>query len=404
MKILKVLTIVLAVFLSLLFSVNKISAQSACSSTTDCQNLINTLQGKISDLKGQENTLSNQIAVMNSQIQLTQARIDATQAQIISLEEDISSTADKIGSLNNTFANLSRVFYNRIRKSYEVASQNPLQSLLASGTISNFVKREEYLQIAEANDRQMAFDTVQAKNDYINQKQILETKKAEVVALQTQLQSYTDQLSSQKSSKQTLLSETQGSEANYQNLLSQAKAQIAAFAGYVTSQGGLTLINADSSWPSDYYSQRDVRWGNVNIGGYYSSPSNVTTIGESGCLISSVAMVLSKRGNSQTRLTIGTNGSYFFDANFGWGPLEGLGFNTPVRSTDTSIIDSSLAQGKWVIVGLSYTDNVYSNPFHFVVITSKNGGDYNLYDPWRGPNVSLNSNYPSDYITEIITY
>ncbi|MCL4353067.1 hypothetical protein M1615_01180 [Patescibacteria group bacterium] len=370
-------------------------------SVADCPNF---LQNKVNDLNSQANTLSSQIAVMDSQINLTQARIYATKQQIATLAKDINTASKKIDGLNGYLDNLTKVLINRIIATYEAANIQPIQILLTSGSASDFLSRLSYLQIAQAHDKKLIYDTQQAKDDYANQKQIFQDKKKQVEALRAQLESYTKELAQEKQSKKDLLTQTQGSEANYQNLLAQAKAQLAAFSNFVTSQGGVTLITADPSWPSNYYSQLDKRWGNVAIAGYYSSPNDVTSIGASGCLITSVAMVSSKRGNAITPLAIGTNGSYFFDADFRWSSpgLESFGLS-PTFSSDTSIIDTNLSQGKWVIVGISsYPGSHY--PFHFVVITSKNGSDYNLFDPWKGPNVSFNSNYGSDYITEIITY
>ncbi len=371
---------------------------------TSCSDCVNYLNGQISEKQGQEKTLSSQIAIMDSQINLTEARIEATQEQITSLTLDIDTASKKISSLETSLTGLVNVLANRIVATYEVGTIQPLQILLTSGSAADFFTRLNYLKIAQAHDKELIYNTEQAKVDYSNQKNILEDEKKKVVALETQLQAYSDQLNQEKATKQELLTQTQGSEATYQSLLAQAKAQLAAISGFVQSQGGLTLINADPSWPSDYFSQRDTRWGDVPIAGYYDPGTPVYSIGEAGCLVSSVAMVIAHKGGSATPLTIGTNGSYFIDASFQWNSLVSLGFNAPLRTLDTSIVDNYLSQNKWVIVGISSQDRTDTQPFHFVVITAKNGNDYNLFDPWRGPNVSFNSNYGSDYITEVITY
>lgn len=394
MRIIKIFTVILIFFSTLILSVNKISAQSdTCVSQNGCQALISSLQSKISDLKGQENTFSNQIAVMNSQIQLTQARIYETQQQIIGLEEDISSTIDKIGNLNNTFANLSKVFYNRIRKSYEVGLINPLQSLLTVNNINNFVTRESFLKIVEANDRQSAFNTVQAKNDYTNQKQILESKRKQLASLQDQLQNYTIDLNSQKQQKQNLLVQTQGSEANYQSLLSQAKAQLAGFSNFVNSQGGAGLLANQTycdSWGC-YYNQRDSQWGGVSLN------NTQYTIASDGCLMTSVAMVMTHYGHKTTPLDINSNSSNF--ASYYPAYLlytvhaDGVG----AQRIGTSI-DSTLSSGNPVIVGIY----AYGGT-HFVVLKSGSSGNYIMDDPYlaNGHDISFTDHYSINSIFEV---
>src|SRR5579885_3487839 len=156
----------------------------------DLQNKINDLQNKIHDLQDQEQTLSSQIDVMDSQIKLTEYRIEATKQQILNLEEDIDTAEKKISTLENSLADLTKVLLNRIVAGYEVGSQGNFQVLLSSSTMSDFFTRANYLRSVERYDKKLIYDTVQAKNDYANQKQIFEDKKKQVVALQSTLESY----------------------------------------------------------------------------------------------------------------------------------------------------------------------------------------------------------------------
>jgi peptidoglycan hydrolase CwlO-like protein len=116
-----------------------------------------------------------------------------------------------------------------------------MQVLLTSSDVSDFLKRANYLQIAQEHDRKLIDATQQAKNDYQNQKQIFQDEKQKVEALKKQLQDYSAQLDQEKAGKQTLLSQTQGSESNYQKLLAQAQAQLSGFTHFATSQGGASL-------------------------------------------------------------------------------------------------------------------------------------------------------------------
>lgn len=382
------------------------TASCGSSCTPDDYNCkINDCQRKIDQAKDTEKTLSSQIDYLNNQISLTTSQINLTQQKIDQLADDIASVSGKINVVQDQLQHVSEVLVNRIVATYiQGRTDDPMLYLLTSTDFADLFRRMEYLQLVQKHDQSLLVQMATVKKNYNDQKDLFEVRKKEKEVLAAQLKAEQAKLIEQNRSKQLLLQATQNDEAIYQQLLDQAKAQLAAFQGFVTGQGGLTLIDADPNWPKDYFSQRDKRWGNVPIAGFYPSGARIYSIGEAGCLISSVAMVKTHRGDSTNPMAIGTNSPNFFDGFFLWSALTSMGFNTPMRTTDRSAIDNALRQRKWVIVGFSYSSNTSSSPFHFVVITSKNGGDYNLFDPWRGPNVSLNSNYGGNYITEIITY
>lgn len=359
---------------------------------------------KISETKNQEKTLSSEINLLDEKISLTRSQINLTQQQLGRLTDDISSVSGKIGFIEDSLATTANVLANRIAKTYIAGRTDPMVYLLTAADFSDFWQRLEYLRLVQKHDRQLLLQMAATRKNYHDQKDLLEDKKKQIEKLSAQLKAYKITLDKQNREKQQLLAVTQNNEAQYASLLAQAKAQLAAFSGFVSGQGGLTLVDADPSWPKDYYSQRDKRWGNIPIAGYYPPGAKIYSIGEAGCLITSVAMTATHRGDNISPVTIGSNGDYFFDALFSWDGLRARGLNTILRTTDRSVIDNALNAGKWVILGISYANSVYSQPFHFVVATAKNGGDYNLFDPWRGPNISFNSNYGGNYITEVITY
>ncbi len=192
------------------------------SQTQALQAKIDDLQNKVSGLQGQEKTLSSQIKIMDSQITLTQLRIDKTQQDISNLTLDINTASKKVSTLTNSLTELTNVLLKRMVANYEVGSQNSFLTLLSSSGITDFFKKANYLHIVQEHDRKLVYDTVQAKNDYANQKSIYEDKKKQVLGLQTQLQSYTDELNQQKQDKQSLLTITQNSESVYQQQLAEA--------------------------------------------------------------------------------------------------------------------------------------------------------------------------------------
>lgn len=226
-------------------------------------------------------------------------------------------------------------------------------------------------------------------------KTFFEDKKKKVEALKTQLEEYSTQISQEKDAKKRLLSETQGSEANYQRLLSQAQAQLAGFSRFTVSQGGSSLLSGQTvcdDWGC-YYNQRDSQWGGMSLGSY--------TLATDGCLVTSMAMVYTHMGHRNvTPATINSDPNNFASYERAW-LLKTITADGMTTSRITADIDSELSAGRPVIVGISYDGGPYAD--HFLVLISGSGGDYMMNDPYtpNGHNISFRGRYPTSRIVEI---
>jgi peptidoglycan hydrolase CwlO-like protein len=352
---------------------------------TDLNNKIRALEAKVSELRSQGNTLSSQIGAMDNQIKLTEYRIDATKKEVMDVTLDIDSATKRMANLEGSLDKVSKTLINRMIATYQMGGTEALHVLLAANDVADLASRANYLRLVQAHDKQLLYDTQQARNDYANQKALLEDKKKKIETLNTQLQQYSTQLDSDKKNKESLLSVTKNDEARYQKLLGEARAQVSAFKSFATSQGG-SILPPQASPDGWYYNQRDSRWGNMNIG---SSPEPVWEV---GCLLTSLAMVMKKHGENVTPSDIAGNSSYFFSNTaymalpWGGGKFSGgWGYNQ-------SAIDSKLASGEPVVVGVR-------NGAHFVVLKSGSGGSYLMNDPWNGPDLAF-----SDYYGAISQY
>lgn len=415
LKIVFLLTIVLV----FLFKFNGLSFSQTSTPTptptinsqalSDLQNKINDLKNKINDLQGQEKTLSSQIAIMDSQIKLTSYRIEAAQDQIISLTLDIDTASKKVSSLQQALDESINVLLNRIVATYEVGTIQPLQVLLTSGNASDFLQRLNYLRLAQLHDKQLIYDTQQAKTDYANQKTIFQDKKKQVELLNNQLQSYTNELNQEKKAKNDLLSQTKGSEANYKSLLVQYQAQLSSLSNFASSRvgsGGQTIAHQEISdeW-GKYYNQRDANWGNNLIG---LSSEQVWRV---GCLLTDFAMVSSHFGGSISPGDVAAN-----SGNFAIGTAY---FNKPGPSANGHSAESrdnpslqdlrdALNSGAAVIAGLSSNGGPYPSHYsdHWVVLRSVDGDSFRINDPWYegAKNVSFNDHYSGWTIIEARIY
>ena len=137
-----------------------------------------------------------------------------------------------------------------------------------------------------------------------------------------------------------------------------------------------------------YHSQQDPQWKNDILG--LGDPTD--TLGEFGCAITSIAMLLSGHGYPETPKTLnekmknsgGFQGSYIV-----WGAISNihpqvtLKEHIPCETTDAPLgkIDAALAAGQPVVV------RVDSSPapglqWHYVLLYARKGNDYLMLDPY----------------------
>jgi hypothetical protein len=137
-----------------------------------------------------------------------------------------------------------------------------------------------------------------------------------------------------------------------------------------------------------YLSQQDPKWKSDILG--FGDPED--TIGYVGCALTSVAMLLSGHGYSETPKTLNQklkNVQGFVSAAIRWGSVSQVYSNVTVRSNIScttspaplDLIDAAIAAGQPAIV------QVDSSPAsgiqtHWVVLYAKRDDDYLMLDPW----------------------
>lgn len=137
-----------------------------------------------------------------------------------------------------------------------------------------------------------------------------------------------------------------------------------------------------------YLSQQDPKWKSDILG--FGDPED--TIGYVGCALTSVAMLLSGHGYSETPKTLNQklkNVQGFVSAAIRWGSVSQVYPNVTVKSNIScttspaplELIDAAIASGQPAIV------QVDSSPAsgiqtHWVVLYAKKSDDYLMLDPW----------------------
>ncbi len=208
----------------------------------DLENKIKEYTEKINELQGQAKTLDSQIKLVDSQIAVSELRVEETQNKITQLEDDIAIAKKKVLGLETSIQDTSKALVERVSATYAFGKIDPLQMLLSSDTISNFLTRLKYLQVVQLYDKRQIYAAEQAKNNYEQEQTLFEEKQKEAERLHTQLAKYNDQLEGEKQKKKDLLIVTNNDEKKYQSLLAAARAEFESIQGIIAGRGVETSV------------------------------------------------------------------------------------------------------------------------------------------------------------------
>lgn len=210
--------------------------------TDDLRKQINQITQKLTELSQAKRTLKNEIAYIDSQISLTTLQITQTENSIDILKRDIAELSLKISQLDIDLNQLSRAFIIQTTQSYKL--QKTLSPLIAfvSGDFNQFLKQQKYLTVVQKNSQDTLVNLETVRTNYDLQKQKKAKKQEELEVLQLQLATQKNNLASQKTSKDHLLTTTQNDEAKYQELLKQAQSELEAIEAIIAGRGTETEV------------------------------------------------------------------------------------------------------------------------------------------------------------------
>lgn len=331
-----------------------------------------TLQTAINSLDLQRKKIQAQVTTTQHQITITQLQIQQLGGQITSAQQTITTEQSALGA---EFRSLQK------------ADDQPLfMRVLASGSIVDaWSDINATLQAQNAIENKMQL-LQQQESDLTDSKTASQQKQQTLTVQQQSLASQQQTLTATVQSKSELLTETKSQEATYQKLLAAAQAELASFSTFAQNAGGSKLLGNQTvcdAWGC-YYNQRDALWGNDALNG------TKYKLASDGCLISSLAMVLTHYGYKDvTPVTINSNPANFA-AYYPAYLLYTINVDGVSATRVKTAIDTTLATGNPVIIGL----NAYGGT-HYVVFVSGSKGNYVMRDPYiaNGKDISFTANY-----------
>lgn len=344
--------------------------------------------------KQQQGTLANQLSIMESEDKKLEAEIDIK-------KDELGTTADQIERLNGQIAEYEKsissqriILGDLIRSYYENKRGQSVIEILAEDDFYSALKREDdVLQTGEKLKE--VVDNINAlKKNLEGEKEALKQKQDELEKITGQLEDKNEKLEGNKIQKKTLLETTKGEEAKYQQLLAKVEKQKEELLNIdeLSIAGGLSASDyakpteglASTSW---YYSQKDPRWGNDEIG------RSRSLMKDWGCAVTAVAMVFRYYGDGVTPKKLADSSKYFFSDLIKWPATwsGGIALESSIGHGNISWtkIDAEIKEGSPVIVYIKKTNG---RGGHYVVIHHKTSkGKYVVHDPYFGSNIFLDT-------------
>jgi septal ring factor EnvC (AmiA/AmiB activator) len=212
----------------------------------DLNKRILELQGQLAGYQSQDRSLKNELASLDSKMALTQARIGQAQVQLAAKEQELRAIGVSITDLQTRITRLAEAvdrqttaFDARLQEQYKRDLSMPIiQLFLSADSFSDIASELKYLNLAQTHDQMLITQMKNTKQSYKDQTDLLEIKKEEATKVKAQIEeqqrtlsAYQAELVDQSNTKKQLLIDTQNNEAKYQQLISQAKAELDAITG-----------------------------------------------------------------------------------------------------------------------------------------------------------------------------
>lgn len=349
------------------------------------QATVTSYQKQLNTLGEEKNTLQSAISALTLTQKKLTTQIQATQNKIASANLQIQRLTLSIGDKEDSIEINKSVIAKQLRSMTENEQTPFIASILSSSSFGDAWRiTDETIQMNDALMKSIKALSIARATLTSNRTQMTAVK-ASLLSLQKDLSNQKSSVNASKIAEQNLLAQTKNQESTYQKLLKAAKAELASFSTFTTNAGGSKLLANQTSCDSwgCYYSQRDTLWGNVRLNGARSN------LASEGCLVTSMAMVLTHYGHRNvTPVAINADSGNF--SPFGGLLLFVINVDGVTATRKTTTIDATLATGNPVIVGV----HAYGGT-HFVVLTSGSRGSYLMRDPYvaNGKDINFTSHY-----------
>jgi peptidoglycan hydrolase CwlO-like protein len=392
----------------------KVFAEEIQSEITNKEQELEAVENKIEDYqkvidlkKQQQATLSNQIDIIENEIKKAEEKIVRSDQEMGLVELEIKSLDLKIKEKDISLKYNKKLLSELIQSLYFKSQSNSLELLLKNDSLAGYFLELRNLDLISEKTKDLLTEVNRAKTELQKQKEDRSSKYEKLGRLKDESQMGKVRLEGQQDSKANLLEVTQGEEDKYQELLAKLESQKEMLLGDIEEMSNqnsseLAKVKAGQKKPktglastSWYFSQRDPRWADSNIG------LSRTKMGQYGCAVTSVSMVLRYHGVKIDPGILAKQRIFSYDL-ISWPNVwQGVDKDQKIGSShgnlDWKVVDQEIEKGNPVIVFVGAKGR---GGGHYVVIHHKDKkGKYVVHDPYWGANIFLDST--RDFVSAI---
>ena len=384
----------------------------------ELESKIKTYEKIINQKQSQQATLANQIEIMESEIKRNREKIEKAKKEMTLTKTEMEKIDIEIGKKNEEIERKKEVLRGLIKGIYHESRKSSVEVLLEYESLDEYFMEMERLNSINDKTKNILVEINKNKLELEKNKEEMNNKYEKLTDLKQESKKNKEYLENQQDAKSEILVVTEGEEDKYQDLLGKVEQQRDLILGnfdQMTSEmsGELAAVQANLKKPKSglastrwYYSQRDPRWGDDNIG------MSRSKMAEYGCAVSSVSMVLRYHGIGIDPGSLAKQKIFYYDL-IVW-PSYWQGVKRVSSSfhgnIDWNTIDKEIKNGNPVIIFIGASGR---GAGHYVVVHGKDkNGEYVVHDPYWGPNLYLDSTRKmisvlynsSTYIDQMIIY
>lgn len=214
-----------------------------------------SLQGALSTLNTELTQVSNNLSELEEQIAEKEEEIEDLEKEIAQVEEEL---AEAIALKDEQYATMKR----QIQFTYERSSNLYMELFFSSGSLSDFLNKNEYIEqlsayqgkvldeykAAQAAMEQKQAELEQAKKEQEQNREELGEFKVLVVAEQGRVSGLVSQTSSNLNATANQISEAEAAALAYEQQLKEQEAELSALRAKLAEEIRMAELAAQSSW------------------------------------------------------------------------------------------------------------------------------------------------------------
>ena len=214
-----------------------------------------SLQGALSTLNTELTQVSTNLSELEEQIAEKEEEIEDLEKEIAQVEEEL---AEAIALKDEQYATMKR----QIQFTYERSSNLYMELFFSSGSLSDFLNKNEYIEqlsayqgkvldeykAAQAAMEQKQAELEQAKKEQEQNREELGEYKVQVVAEQGRVSGLVSQTSSNLNATANQISEAEAAALAYEQQLKEQEAELSALRAKLAEEIRMAELAAQSSW------------------------------------------------------------------------------------------------------------------------------------------------------------